>query len=60
MTEQPEDFRRTYPFLVDAFSGVVCVHVDVLGAEVAPLESVDGAEVALLAVAQADRVQKRS
>ena len=44
--------------LVDAFSGVVRVHVDVLCPEVAPLESVDGTEVALLAVPQADRVQK--
>ena len=34
------------------------MHVDVLRAEVAPLESVDGAEVALLAVPEADRVQE--
>ena len=46
--------------LVDAFSGVVCVHVDILCPEVAPLESVDGTEVALLAVSQADGVQKLS
>ena len=36
------------------------MHVDVLCPEVAPLESVDGTEVALLAVSQADGVQKLS
>ena len=60
MTEQPEDFRRTYPFLVDAFSGVVLVHVYVFCPKVAPLETVDGTEVALLAVAEANRIQKLS
>ena len=34
------------------------MHVDVLCAEVAPLEAVDWAEVALLAVPEADRVQE--
>ena len=36
------------------------MHVDVLCPEVAPLESVDGTEIALLAVTQADGVQKLS
>ena len=36
------------------------MHVDVLRPEVAPLEPVDGTEVALLAVSQADGVQKLS
>ena len=34
------------------------MHVDVLGPEVAPLEAVDGTEVALFAMTQADGIQK--
>ena len=43
--------------LVHALTGVVGVHVLVLGAEVAPLEAVHRPEVALLPVTQADRVE---
>ena len=40
--------------LVDTLPGVVGVHVDVLGTEVAPLPAIHGTEVALLAVSQSD------
>ena len=56
--QQTEYFRTALSSLVDTFSGIVRVHVDILGPEVAPLKSVDGTEVALLAVAQADGIQK--
>lgn len=44
--------------LVDALAGVVGVGVDVLGAKVPPLEAVDGAQVADVAVRQADAVEE--
>ena len=44
--------------LVDALTGIVGAGIDVHGAEVAPLEAVDGAEVADGAVGQADLVQE--
>ncbi len=43
--------------LVDALAGVVGLGVDVGGAEMAPLEAVDGAEVADGAVGEADTVE---
>ena len=44
--------------LVNALSGIVGVHVGVLGPEVAPLEAVDRSEVTLLAVLEAARVEE--
>ena len=44
--------------LVDALAGVVGLGVDVGGAKVAPLEAVDGPEVAGLAVRQAEVVEE--
>lgn len=44
--------------LVDALARVVCVAVGVFGAKVAPLEAVDGAQVAHLAVLQSQPVQE--
>lgn len=46
-----------FPDLIDALARVVGVAVDVLGAEVAPLETVDGAEVALLSGREAKFVE---
>lgn len=44
--------------LIDPLPGIVGVHVDVLRTEVAPLESVDGTEIANLSVAQAPLVKE--
>ncbi len=44
--------------LVDALAGVVGLGVDVGGAEVAPLEAVDGPEVAGLTVCQTQVVEE--
>jgi hypothetical protein len=44
--------------LVDALAGVVCLGVDVLCAKMPPLKAVDGAEVALLAICQAEAVEE--
>lgn len=44
--------------LVDALAGVVCLSIDVLCAKVPPLKPVDGAQVADVAVGQADAVEE--
>ena len=44
--------------LVDALPRVVRLRIDVLGAKVPPLKAVDGAQVADLAVGEADAVQE--
>ena len=44
--------------LIDALPGIICLGVFVLGAEVAPLEAVDGTEVAFFAVGEADAVKE--
>lgn len=54
------DFVNAFRELVDALAGVVGVHVLVFGAEVAPLEAVDGAEVADVAVLEAAAVEEFS
>lgn len=45
--------------LVDALAGVVGTSTSILGSKVAPLEAVHGAEIAGLALRQADAVQVR-
>jgi hypothetical protein len=50
-------FPHHFGQLVDSLARVVCVAVLVLCAEVAPLETVDGAEVAFFAVREADGVE---
>lgn len=46
--------------LINALPGVVGVHVLVLGAEVSPLEAVNGSEVTFLAIAEAEGVEERA
>lgn len=43
--------------LIDALAGVIGVTVGIFGAEVAPLEAVDGAEIAFFAVWEAEFVE---
>ena len=44
--------------LVDALAGIIGLGVDVLGAKVAPLEAVDGTEVADLAMREAEVIEE--
>lgn len=44
--------------LVHALAGVICLCVDILGAKVPPLEAVDGAQVADVAVREPDAVEE--
>ena len=46
--------------LIDTLSGIVGVHVDVLGTKVAPLKAVHRPKVAFFTVAEAAGIQKLS